>query len=331
MKFSFIIPCFNPGHLLIRCIESIMNQGLLDYEIILVDDGSTDNSISSVERYLNLPYIRILRQKNSGVSVARNNGLEIASGDYVFFIDADDYYVTDSFLEIEKKLESSLCDIIFFGYEIINDNNRHNDFNVIENIYSTELSNVKNEILEHLLTTKNNIEGYIWRCGYNRKFLCANNLKFANGIKISEDYLFLFECLICSNDILLYPKKVYCYFLNEDSVTKKFIPTLKYDMEYVNSKIEEKVKIFLPGLKHDMDALKANTFIRIIQNFSLNNNFCSTCKYASKVRLDYKKNLKIGLKQYNKFTIKTYFGIFLSYFHLAWLYLLIFKIKKKIT
>ena len=102
MKFSFIIPFYNSGDLLVRCIESILSQRLLSYEIILIDDGSTDDSASKINRFINHKNVLYIKQKNSGVSVARNRGLREATGDYVFFVDSDDFYFQNKSLKGDK-------------------------------------------------------------------------------------------------------------------------------------------------------------------------------------------------------------------------------------
>lgn len=92
IDISIIIPVYNPGNLIKRCLDSILAQkGSYTYEVLMVDDGSTDNSSEIIEGYRN-PAFRLMHQENSGPAVARNKGLELAQGEYVAFIDADDYW-----------------------------------------------------------------------------------------------------------------------------------------------------------------------------------------------------------------------------------------------
>lgn len=330
MKFSFIIPFYNSGDLLVRCIESILSQRLLSYEIILIDDGSTDDSASKINKFINDKNVLYIKQKNSGVSVARNRGLREATGDYVFFVDSDDFYFQNTLKEFEKLLLENYYDLVFFGYEISNDNNRHNDFAVIQNANNVPKDNIKNVLLESLLSTKNNLEGYIWRCCFNRLFLMKSKLLFSEGISISEDYLFLFNSLTLSKNIYVYPKKIYCYYLNNSSVTKKYIPKLKTDMEYINNEIERKL-IEYPLIGRYFYRLKANTFVRIIQNYSLNNTYVRSCQYGAEIRREYIEFLKQSLRDYKFFPLKTYVGIFLSRFRLIRVYIMIFKLKKNLS
>ena len=266
---SVIVPIYNVDQYLEQCLSSLAMQSLKDIEVLLIDDGSTDDSASKINKFINDKNVLYIKQKNSGVSVARNRGLREATGDYVFFVDSDDFYFQNTLKEFEKLLLENYYDLVFFGYEISNDNNRHNDFAVIQNANNVPKDNIKNVLLESLLSTKNNLEGYIWRCCFNRLFLMKSKLLFSEGISISEDYLFLFNSLTLSKNIYVYPKKIYCYYLNNSSVTKKYIPKLKTDMEYINNEIERKL-IEYPLIGRYFYRLKANTFVRIIQNYSLN-------------------------------------------------------------
>ena len=98
VKISIIVPVFNVEKYLSECLNSLINQTLKDIEIICVDDGSTDSSPSILEEFRNKDErIKVIRQENSGVSVARNNGLAIAQGEYVGFVDSDDWVDADFF------------------------------------------------------------------------------------------------------------------------------------------------------------------------------------------------------------------------------------------
>ena len=100
MRFSVIIPVYNSELYIDQCINSILKQSYHDFEVILVDDGSTDNSPVICDSYGELDCrVRVVHQNNQGQSVARNTGLEYALGDYVIFIDSDDWVITDDFLE----------------------------------------------------------------------------------------------------------------------------------------------------------------------------------------------------------------------------------------
>lgn len=120
IKLSIIVPIYNAQNHLKKCIESIINQTEKDIEIILIDDGSTDDSLKICNEYQRKDFrINVIHQNNSGVSIARNQGIKIAKGEYIGFVDSDDWIDLDMFkrlLEEAKKTDADIvmCDAILF-------------------------------------------------------------------------------------------------------------------------------------------------------------------------------------------------------------------------
>lgn len=115
MKISFIIPAYNAEKYIIRCLDSIISQCTENYEIIVVNDGSTDNTLATVQKYTasnNNNIIILIDKKNQGVSAARNDALDIATGEVIMFLDADDYLI-DSSLKFVRWNETA--DLVIFG------------------------------------------------------------------------------------------------------------------------------------------------------------------------------------------------------------------------
>ena len=118
---SIIIPVYNVESYLNQCLESLKHQTLKDFEVILVNDGSTDNSLSICKEYSSLlPNCQIIEQKNQGVSVARNTGIQNASGNYFYFMDSDDYLENEALELCFEKAESNNLDFVLFDAEILN-------------------------------------------------------------------------------------------------------------------------------------------------------------------------------------------------------------------
>lgn len=123
-KISVIIPIYNVEKYVGKCVESILNQTLKDFELILIDDGSTDGSIAVIEnsiaRYTqsngDAEHIRMIQQANAGVSAARNRGLELANGEYVAFIDSDDYVAVDYLEQLYGAALKNDSDMVYCGY-----------------------------------------------------------------------------------------------------------------------------------------------------------------------------------------------------------------------
>lgn len=121
---SIIIPAYNIEKYIAKALQSLLNQTCKDFEIILVDDGSTDKTADVAKSILgdtNLKY-SLITQRNAGVSVARNHGLELATGSYVLFLDGDDYLAPNCLSLMSREFEISKADIVFYGRESVFEN-----------------------------------------------------------------------------------------------------------------------------------------------------------------------------------------------------------------
>lgn len=117
---SVIVPIYNAQLYLATCIESILNQTFCDFELLLIDDGSTDESLSICNKYACDKRVKIIPQRNQGVSIARNNGLQIANGKWIMFVDSDDYIEPDMLMAMHNiAIENPYVDLIMCGYEVI--------------------------------------------------------------------------------------------------------------------------------------------------------------------------------------------------------------------
>lgn len=124
MKLSIVVPIYNVADYLSKCVDSLLNQGLAptDYEIILVDDGSTDRSGQIADDYANrYAHIRVIHQTNQGLSLTRNVGVAIAQGDYVQFVDSDDYLEPNVLGVLIKKMEQEHLDVLRFNYQNVDE------------------------------------------------------------------------------------------------------------------------------------------------------------------------------------------------------------------
>lgn len=120
MKFSIIIPIYNTEKYIERCINSVLNQTYDNYEIILINDGSTDNSQEIIKKYKNNKKIKIINQKNYGLSYSRNMGIKESKGNYILFLDSDDYYELDLLKILNETINNQ--EIIKFGYKDLKEN-----------------------------------------------------------------------------------------------------------------------------------------------------------------------------------------------------------------
>lgn len=188
---SIIMPVYNVERYISKSIESVLNQTFKDFELLIVDDGSPDNSVNIAEEYAQKDdRIRIFKKDNGGLSDARNYGFKYAKGEYIYFMDSDDY-IEDELLE--KSINSIKCsnaEVVLFGYHI--------DFvDDKEMVYATRKISHKSGVFSKMNLAEINVNddflhmmGYAWNKIYNKKFLDENNVSFEKGTSLIEDILF---------------------------------------------------------------------------------------------------------------------------------------------
>lgn len=212
--FSVIIPVYNSENTIKKCIDSILIQNKKNIEIILINDGSTDNSLGICkELEKNFPVVRVINQKNQGVSVARNIGISESSGKYILFIDSDDVIAETYFEEIEKNIEEN--DFIIFGYT------KESCLKKKVNIVNDEVIGIKN--VEKLMIEDERIGGYIWNKVFLSKIIKDNNILFEEDIGFGEDLLFVYRYIKYAKKIYYIPKSLYTYIYNSTNTTSNSI------------------------------------------------------------------------------------------------------------
>lgn len=186
---SFIIPVYRVEAYLRNCIDSIRNQSFEDWEMILIDDGSPDNSGAICDEFSSIDLrIKVIHQKNQGVAVARNQGLDAAQGDWIWFVDSDDYIVEGALQKLADTIREYECDTIFFGLLHDNDGVITN-----EHTYRTDIfENAKDEFLQQVFSYTNPA------MLFSRSILQSQYIRFTKGIRMAEDlelqYKYLLFC-----------------------------------------------------------------------------------------------------------------------------------------
>lgn len=215
MDISFIIPVYNSGKFLRRCIESISNQGLdrQSYEILVVNDGSTDESAQICDEVaLDNPNVIVVHKKNGGVSSARNEGLKLAKGDYVAFVDSDDWLEKLTFLPFLSTAIKENLDVSFSNVKVYTDHKHwHIDF---QNMPTERIVSGENVVLKDY-----NVGG-VWTSLFKRKFLEKYAIEFPLGIAYGEDCLFIIHTLVFAQRVMFFEGYYYVYYYNEFSATR---------------------------------------------------------------------------------------------------------------
>lgn len=227
LKFSIIIPVYNVEKYLPECVSSVLCQSFEDYEIILVDDGSTDGSGGLCDQYAEKDSrIKVIHKENQGLSAARNAGIRIATGEFFLLLDSDDCYEQNNLLErIAQK--TSGADIVVFNWKEFQDGKEHAECRVKE-----YLSRIQKEYADGVsflqdVTTMPLYPWYSWIYAYRREFWVEQGFSFPVGRKY-EDVALTYKVLLAAGKILTAPDVWYCY---RTARVGAITHTLKYQTE----------------------------------------------------------------------------------------------------
>lgn len=282
-KFSIIIPIYNAEKYLNRCILSIINQTYRDFEIILVDDGSKDNSGTICDKYAeNDARIKVIHQNNSGVSTARNAGLKNAVGDYIIFVDSDDYIEFDMLEKIKYILDKYDVDCIIYNLN-----------NIIETKYVDE-----DELIENMIKLiKTETINAPWNKLYKRNIIEKYNIQYDERIEIGEDLLFSIKYISKIKKVYLLNERLYNYVIeNNNSLTTKYKENKYGQLMFVNDRIKKILKDY-----NDEKLLECEKYIRLKNIFSCFMDLLhEECKYAQTEKIQFIRNVK----KENKIIIK---------------------------
>lgn len=257
---SIIVPIYNVEKYLDRCINSIINQSYKNIEIILVNDGSTDNSLEICEKYKkNDDRIIIINKKNGGQSEARNFGLDIAKGKYVSFVDSDDLIHIDMYKILYNAIVKNKSDIAICRYKKFNSIN--------ENSIIYESSKKKKDIvikcvnseyaLAKCLDTKE-ITVSAWSKLYKREIF--SELKFPCGTEM-EDWAIIVDLMHKCKKVVMIPEALYYYFNRDDSTMNKKFKESDLKLEDIFARNIKLVDKYFPSLHNQAKTnLTANYF-----------------------------------------------------------------------
>lgn len=216
--FSVIVPVYNVEKYLDKCLASILGQTFKDYECIIVDDGSPDNSNTIIDNYVKKDQrFKVIHQKNMGLSAARNVGLDIAKGDYITFIDSDDYIANDYLEKFASKITSTDADIVICGFIEV-----YAEYIKEVSSKSENTDEIKKNILADVL------HAYPWNKCYKKDLF--QNIRFPVN-KIFEDLLTIPEVCLNAHKIVCIHEKLYYYNRqNLNSITSNLSTEKRYDV-----------------------------------------------------------------------------------------------------
>jgi len=216
-KVSVIIPVYNVAPYIRKCLDSLVNQTMSELEFICINDSSTDDSLEILNEYAakDCRFV-IITQENKGQGVARNNGIKIAKGEYIAFVDPDDWIELDAFEILYNEAKKTGVEVVHFDYYTFNDaKNKFKAYHCTKNFKKLSSKPVKDcgYYCWKDFSKQNrlsNINFVIWNKLYNREFILKNNIKFAPN-KHAEDHIFSIASTILA-DKILYLKKCFYYY-----------------------------------------------------------------------------------------------------------------------
>ena len=323
MKVSVIIPVYNVEKYLRRCLDSVVNQTYKDVEVILVNDGSPDNSKEICEEYVaKYSNIQLINQKNAGLGAARNTGLQYITGDAVTFVDSDDWLELDAIEYYVASMKKSDADIV------VTKMIRKKEY------FSNEGTNgatIKEEVLNQEQFAKkyfkidgNNIEYYACAKLYKREI--AREVKYPVGL-FAEDVPAAFGYIIRSQKIFYSTKVTYNYFFNDNSLTAKFTDK-DFDLEKIWDLVVEEAKVY--GNEDYILYAKVNRYridFNLLCRIALSENKSDIEKYSQEIVVllgKVKGNKKI-LLEYLPFSRKVILRLFIVNYTLGRNVLRMFK------
>ena len=282
-KVSIIIPCYGVERYLDRCMETIVRQTLKDIEIILVDDKSPDRVPQMCDEWAKRDArIKVIhKEKNEGLGFARNTGLDVATGEYVAFIDSDDYVDTSMFATLYEKAKETSSDIVYCGLK----QEKAKDVFVDIQDFKVETSFEKNKLQELSIRYIDPPSGHrlfmsVWHSIYKRSVI--GNLRFhSERVVCSEDLPFQVAMLLKSCKVTYIPNTYYYYCMNGNSLSKTF----NFEKCFRYFTLAEIIKTYYPP---QLEYHVWRFFFAFCQNF-IRNLICSNLTFSEKY--EWLKNL----------------------------------------
>ena len=205
---SILVPAYNVAQYLHKCLDSIVNQTYQQLQVVVVDDGSSDNSLSIVKDYAaKYPFVEVYHQENAGVAAARNNLLSHVKGDYILFVDSDDWLELDMIEFLISKIEKYKVDVVTCGM-VVNDT-------AVRKEYKQECCNQEVAIQKFLFHKE--LSGSL--CNKLVKTSLLHNIVFHCGISYGEDALFCWQFFQNINSLLYTDRQLYHYRMNQTSIS----------------------------------------------------------------------------------------------------------------
>ena len=305
IKISVIVPVYNVEKYLDRCLNSIVNQSLTEIEIILVDDGSSDNSPYICDKYeKEYDNISVIHKENQGLGMARNSGLELAKGEYVTFIDSDDYIHSDALKNLYNEAVKNGADTVLGNYCRVDSNNNILEQHApIENKLFEGKKNIIDNVLKNMLGSPKEyhddiyLNMAVWMGIYSNKIIRDNHLRFCSEREfISEDIIFDLDYYPLTQKVMITDKIYYYYCENQCSLTTSYKKDRYEKNKILFLEIDRKCKKLNLNVQERLDRSFIGRARQCIYLEASNNNYFRARTNIKKICSD--NYLKTKLKRY---------------------------------
>ncbi len=282
---SIIIPVFNAEQCLRRCLDSVKAQTYKDFEAILVDDGSTDSSGLICEEYASLDNrFRVVHQPNQGVSAARNLGLDLAVGDYIYFADGDDELRPEALEHLYSAITQGKYDVSASGYTYVN-NGKMEDMSIVAGAAPKICSS--DDVLDYCFIKSYSVFSPCWNKLISRHLV--SDLRFRN-IK-QEDILFCGQLYFKLQSLIYLNEPLYIYYNHSSSLSKEF--------SYIGPHQTVKVlSILLEETPKERKKARGVILMRMFRRLMTSSYFVAEWPFSQAEKDDYRNTLRTLLKRY---------------------------------
>lgn len=270
-KISIIVPVYNVEKYIEECVRSILGQTYHNLEVILVDNNSTDSSLRICEEIQKTDErVKVFQQSVPGAAATRNYGIDKATGDYITFVDSDDYLTENAYETVVERLSDTTVDMVVFSYKYVDANG--DSLGWYEPIMSDSSlwTGVSGREACKFFLTSRNVEGFAWNKVFKRELLEQSGVRFDEAKTAFEDMVFVYESLTNSKKVVFINEKLYYYRQVESSLVHQEFDSARYhefddamqkiillskelglEMEAISSYKYRKVLLYYPNRKSD--------------------------------------------------------------------------------
>lgn len=308
-KYTFIIPAYNSEKTISKCLDNICidideNNMSKNVEVLVIENGSKDQTTKKVSEYIkkNKKYNIQLLHSDKGVSKARNKGIKHSIGEYLIFVDSDDYWLKGSLKRIENDIKEKAADL--YAYSFIKGTSLQNEIECIKNIHESELLrdyNLEDKIAWFL--SKPTARAQVWAKVFKRDIIINGNLNYNEELRYSEDSEFLIRYLFLCQKIEISSHTIYKYIISSSSVMHSFdetringyINSMEISEKYIDNKSEKIKKAFAKYVMAHLNIILVHDVFEAKNKIFKNKLFKKSLKNMKKIfdKRIFKENLKL--------------------------------------